>query len=67
MSQTHDPVAMVYHRRGCKKHTHSTRHGHRERNHWFKVYRCPVCGVTASHRRQPIICRGDNLKHWSDK
>lgn len=54
----HEPTEMRYYRRGNKKHTHSTRHGNRERNHWFSVYRCPLCGREASHQRKPYICRG---------
>lgn len=57
----HDPVEMVYSHRSNRKHAHSTQHGTRYRNHWFSVYRCPMCGRTASHKRLPITCRG-----WSD-
>lgn len=42
-----------------QKHAHDTRHGTVERNHWFNVYKCPVCGRLAGRKRQPIICRGD--------
>jgi hypothetical protein len=55
---THEPTEMVYHGRTNQKHWHNTRHGTRYFNHWFKVYKCPVCGRRASHKRQPIICRG---------
>lgn len=56
--QGHAPTKMLWYRRGNKKHAHHGRKGTRHCNHWFNVYRCPVCGREASHRRQPIICRG---------
>lgn len=55
---THEPTRMVYSHRSNQKHTHSTKHGPRERNHWFGVWKCPVCGLTASRKRQPIVCKG---------
>lgn len=55
----HDPVKMIYSHQSNRKHAHSTRHGVRQRNHWFNVYKCPICGKGASHKRQPIICRGE--------
>lgn len=57
-TKAHLPTEMVYCRRGNKKHRHSGRRGVRYCNHWFNVYRCPACGREASHKRQPIICRG---------
>ena len=55
----HDPMKMVFSHKSNQKHTHHTRNGTREFNHWFAVYRCPACGKTASKKRQPIICRGN--------
>jgi hypothetical protein len=54
----HDATEMVFSHRSNRKHRHNTRKGVRYRNHWYAVYKCPVCGRTASHRRRPIICRG---------
>ncbi len=55
----HEKTIMVYYRQGNKKHTHHTRRGTQEWNHWFNVYRCPVCGRCTSHRRKPIYCTGE--------
>lgn len=56
---THKPTMMIYSHRSNHRHAHSTRHGVRFRAHWFAVYKCPACGRHASHKRQPIICRGN--------
>lgn len=53
----HEPTQMKYAGRSNRKHTHNTRHGRRERNHWFNVYECPVCKRRASHRRK-YVCKG---------
>lgn len=55
----HDPCVMVWSGRANKKHQHDTRKGTRYFNHWYNVYTCPLCGRTTSHKRQPIICRGE--------
>jgi hypothetical protein len=54
----HAPTKMVFSHRTNQKHKHNTRRGVRYFNHWFSVYKCPVCGLRASRKRQPIICRG---------
>ena len=54
----HEPAEMVYAHRSNRKHAHNTRHGVRYRNHWYNVYKCPVCNRHASHKKQPIVCRG---------
>lgn len=55
---THAATRMVYSHRDNPKHAHNTGHGTRYRNHWYRVYKCPVCGRLASHKRQSIVCRG---------
>jgi hypothetical protein len=62
----HPPTPMVYAFKSGQRHQHNTRHGTRDRMHWFKVYKCPVCGVTAAKRRQPIICRGKKVTHTTE-
>jgi hypothetical protein len=57
----HEPTEMVFAGRSNRKHKHVSARGRiRYCNHWFDVYRCPVCGRRASHRRKPYICRGDD-------
>lgn len=57
----HVPTKMVYSHRSSQTHAHVTRHGSQFRNHWYKVYKCPVCNRQSSHKRQPIICKGRRL------
>ncbi len=54
----HEPAAMVYSHKSNRKHKHNTRNGIRYFNHWYNVYKCPICGLTAARKRQPIVCRG---------
>jgi hypothetical protein len=55
----HAPVEMVFSHRNNQKHKHVSAMGSiRYCNHWFRVYRCPVCGKTACRQKRPIICRG---------
>ena len=54
MIMEHLPTVMVYSHQANKRHLQ----GGGRRVHWYKVYRCPVCGRLASHRKQPIVCRG---------
>ena len=48
----------------CDRYPQKTRYcGGRERNIWYKVYRCPVCGVTArrlqnTSRHLTMTCDG---------
>ncbi len=55
----HDPVEAVYDGRNNHKYRHVSARGRiKYCNHWYKVYKCPVCGQTFSHKRRPIICKG---------
>lgn len=60
MTMQHAPTKMVFSHRSAQKHTHNTRKGIRRFNHWFNVYKCPLCGAMACKKRQPIVCRGVN-------
>jgi hypothetical protein len=63
----HEPAIMVYSHRSNKKHVHHTRRGTQQWNHWFTVYRCPVCGRTASRKRQPVRCTGGQREQGGEK
>ncbi len=49
---------MIYSHRSNRKHKHSTKHGVKYRNHWYDVYKCPICGKLESHKKKPYICKG---------
>ena len=51
----HLPTVMLYSHLASKR----QRHARGWRVHWYKFYRCPVCGRLASHRQRPIVCRGN--------
>jgi hypothetical protein len=56
----HEPCEMRFSHRDNHKYKHHSAYGHiTYKNHWYSVYVCPICGKTASHRRKPIICKGE--------
>lgn len=55
---THDPAKFVFSHRSNSKHAHNTRRGTQYWNHWFKVFRCPVCGRVTKAKGARKMCRG---------
>lgn len=55
----HATTVCVWSHRSNHKHAHHGNGGTRYCNHWYNVYKCPTCGRCYSHRRLPIVCRGD--------
>ncbi len=41
------------------KHKHNTRRGTRFFNHWFQVFRCPVCNRMRPRKSRAKYCTGD--------
>lgn len=59
----HLPTKMVYSHQDCQKVRHNTRRGVRHFNHWYNVYRCPVCGLLRAPGRKGAkrgkVCKGE--------
>lgn len=60
--EEHPPATAVYAGRSNAKHRHNSSRGVVYRNHWFSVYRCPICGkqFKKKHGRLPV-CRGPSV------